>query len=173
MIEVVAPVEAEPMDVLLDGVDIFLLLLRGIGVVEAQIALAGEFLRDAEIEANRLGMADMEIAVRLRRKAGDDFRVAAGCEIGSNNVADEIAPPLCECLGNRHVSFLASRPLARSFRGLSEAKEPGIHNHCRGIWIPGAAPRSDCDRVSSISSARRHLFSLRPAALPAALTRRP
>ena len=34
--------------------------------------MPAEFLRDAEIQADRLGVADMEIAVRLRRKAGDD-----------------------------------------------------------------------------------------------------
>ena len=39
--------------------------------------------RDAEIQADRLGVADMEVAVRLRRKAGDRQRDAAGSEIGS------------------------------------------------------------------------------------------
>ena len=66
-----APVEAEPAHVALDGVDIFLLLLGRIGIVEAQVTAAAEFLGDAEIQADRLGVADMQIAVRLRRKAGD------------------------------------------------------------------------------------------------------
>ena len=77
VIEMLAPVEAEPAHVALDGVDIFLLFLGRIGVVEAQIAVAAEFLGDAEIEADRLGVADMQIAVRLRREAGDD-RACAG-----------------------------------------------------------------------------------------------
>ena len=72
-----APIEAEPAHVALDGVDIFLLLLGRVGVVEAQVAVAAELLGDAEIEADRLGVADMEIAVRLRRKAGDDALVPA------------------------------------------------------------------------------------------------
>ena len=82
MIEVLAPVEAEPAHVALDGVDIFLLFLGRVGVVETQMAAAAEFLRDAEIQADRLGVADMQIAVRLRRKAGDDLLCAAGVEIG-------------------------------------------------------------------------------------------
>ena len=58
VIEMFAPVEAEPAHIALDGVDIFLFFLGRIGVVEAQVAAAAEFLRDAEIEADRLGVAD-------------------------------------------------------------------------------------------------------------------
>jgi len=54
----------------------FLLFLGRIGVVEAQIALAAEFLRDAEIEGDGLGVADVEIAVGLRRKPVMILRVA-------------------------------------------------------------------------------------------------
>jgi hypothetical protein len=42
VIEVLAPIEAEPADVALDRVDIFLLLLGRVRVVEAQIAAAAE-----------------------------------------------------------------------------------------------------------------------------------
>ena len=82
VIEVLAPVEAEPAHVALDGVDIFLLFLGRIGVVEAQMAPAAEFLGNAEIQADRFGVADMQIAVRLRRKAGDDGFVPLGGEVG-------------------------------------------------------------------------------------------
>ena len=90
VVEVLAPIEAEPAHVALDGVDIFLLFLGRIGVVEAQVAVAAEFLGDAEIEADRLGVADMQIAVRLRREAGDDRLVPAGGQVGAHDVADEI-----------------------------------------------------------------------------------
>ena len=92
VIEVLAPVEAEPAHVALDGVDVFLLLLGRVGVVEAQVAAAAELLRHAEIEADRLGVADMQIAVRLRREAGDDRAVPLRVQIGLDDVADEIAP---------------------------------------------------------------------------------
>jgi hypothetical protein len=68
--EVLAPVEAEPADVGLDCVDVLLLLLDWIGVVEAQVAAATELGGDAEVQADRLGMADMQVAVRLGRETG-------------------------------------------------------------------------------------------------------
>src|SRR5947207_6621942 len=68
VVEIGSPVIAEPVHVGLDGIDIFLLFLGRIGVVEAQMAAPAELLRDAEIKGNRLGVADMQVAVRLRRK---------------------------------------------------------------------------------------------------------
>ena len=69
------PVEAEPAHVFLDGVDVLLLFLFGIGVVEAQVGLAAELVGEAEVEADGLGVADVEVAVGLGRKAGlDDWR---------------------------------------------------------------------------------------------------
>src|SRR5207302_10686276 len=52
VIKVFAPVEAEPAHGALDGIDILLLLLGGVGIVEAQVAATAEFLGDAEIEAD-------------------------------------------------------------------------------------------------------------------------
>ena len=98
MKQVLAPVEAEPAHVVLDGVDILLLLLGRIGVVEPQVAAAAELLGDAEVEADRLGMADVQVAVRLRRKAGHHRRVPLGVEVGLDDVANEIAPAFCYSL---------------------------------------------------------------------------
>src|SRR5204862_3654076 len=94
VMQVRAPIEAEPAHIALDRVDVFLLLLGGVGVVEAQMAAAAEFLGDPEIEADRFGVPDMEIAVGLRRKPGHNLVRTAGNEILRNDVADEIAPAL-------------------------------------------------------------------------------
>ena len=72
VVEVRAPVEAEPADVGLDGVEVLLLLLGRVGVVEAQVAPPAELLGDAEVEADRLRVPDVEIAVGLGREARDD-----------------------------------------------------------------------------------------------------
>ena len=104
--EVGSPVVAEPVHVGLDGIDIFLLFLGRVGVVEAQMAAAGEFLRDAEIERDRLGVADVQIAVRLRRESGHDPAVLFGGEIGLDDVANEIAPRLCRYRFCGHYRFL-------------------------------------------------------------------
>ena len=66
----VIPAAAEPGHILADGGHILGLFLDGIGVVKAQIAPAAEFSRHAKVQADGLGMAEMEIAVGLRRKAG-------------------------------------------------------------------------------------------------------
>ena len=63
------PREPEPRDVFLDRVDVLDILLGRVGVVEAQVAGAAGLFGDAEVEADRLGVADVEVAVRLGRKA--------------------------------------------------------------------------------------------------------
>ena len=99
--EVVAPVEAQPADVGLDGVDVLLLLLDRVRVVEPQVAAAAELRGDAEVEADRLRVADVEVAVRLGREAGDRGRDPAGRDVGGDDVADEVAP--LGCLGGRRA----------------------------------------------------------------------
>jgi hypothetical protein len=93
-VEVLAPVEAEPAHVLLDRLDVLVLFLGRVGVVEAQGAIAAELFGHTEVEADRLGVADMEIAVGLRREAGDHPRHPAGVEVRAHDVADEIARAL-------------------------------------------------------------------------------
>ena len=70
--EAVAPVKAQPVDVVLDRLDVLRVLLGRVGVIHAQIAQAVEFFRGAEVDAQGLAVADVEIAVRLRREAGMD-----------------------------------------------------------------------------------------------------
>ena len=81
----VVPVKAEPVDVLLNGLDELVVLLGGVRVVHAQVADAAEFLGRAEIDAQRLAVADVQVAVRLGREAGVDGlagETAARREIG-------------------------------------------------------------------------------------------
>ncbi len=104
--QVFSPVVAEPVHVGLNRIDIFLLFLGRIGVVEPQVAAPGKLLRDAEIERDRLGVADMQIAVRLRREPGHDLAVFLGVEIGLDDVANEIAPRFCRHRFYRHSCFL-------------------------------------------------------------------
>ena len=60
---------AEPLDVGHDRVDVLDLLGVGVGVVEAQVAQPAEVLCDAEVDGDRLRVADVEVAVRLRWEA--------------------------------------------------------------------------------------------------------
>ena len=63
------PLEAQPLDVLADGVHIFGVLLHGVRVVEAQVGLPAIFLSNTEVQTDGLGVADMQIAVRLWRES--------------------------------------------------------------------------------------------------------
>ena len=91
VVEVLAPVEPQPADVALDGVDVLLLLLGRIGVVEAQVAAAAELVGDAEVDADRLDVTDVEVTVRLGREARDDAADASFAEVGGDDLADEVA----------------------------------------------------------------------------------
>ena len=61
--------------------------LGGVGVVEAQVAEAAEFLGEAEVEADGLGVADVQVAVGLRRKPGDHpALVFAGLQVFHDDI---------------------------------------------------------------------------------------
>src|SRR6185436_7388872 len=86
------PLEAEPADVLLDRLDVLDVLGGRVRVVEAQVAGPAELLRQAEVDADRLGVADVQVAVRFGREAGRDASavLVAGLVL-QHDVADEVA----------------------------------------------------------------------------------
>ncbi len=67
------PVKAEPLYIFFDRFDILRIFLQRIRIVKAQMRPAAEFVRQLEIQADRFGVSDMQIAVGLRRKPGHDF----------------------------------------------------------------------------------------------------
>ena len=95
VVQPLLPIEAQPADVLHDRIDVLHFLLAGVGVVEPQVAqAAGILLGDAEIEADRLGVADVQIAVGLGREAGVDAAlVLAAFEIVVDDLADKVPRP--------------------------------------------------------------------------------
>src|SRR5262249_1892740 len=103
MVEVRAPVEAEPVDVADDLIDELLRFAHGVGVVEAEVTASAELLRHSEVDTNRLGMADMEPAMRLGWKPRDDgAAVLTGIEILRNDFPNEVS-------GHRLRSFVGTR----------------------------------------------------------------
>src|ERR1700743_191407 len=103
----------------------FLPLPGRIGVVEAQVAAPGKFLRNAEIERDRLRMADMEIAVRFRRKPGHDLLVFLRVEISLYDIANEVAACLCRYRFCGHSCFLRGDLMALLPNSTGRAK-PGL-----------------------------------------------
>ncbi len=66
--QAVLPVKAQPFDVGYDRIDVLDLFFRRVRVVKAKVALAAVLLRNTEIQADRLCVPYVQIAVRLWRK---------------------------------------------------------------------------------------------------------
>ena len=85
------PLEADPADILHDGIDVLLLFLLRVGIIEAQVAGAAVLLGGAEVQADRLGMADVQVAIGFGRKArGNPASELATLEIGFDDLMDEV-----------------------------------------------------------------------------------
>ena len=68
----VGPVKAEPVHHVFDRIHVFDGFFFGVGVVKTQVAAPAVALRQTEIQTNAFCVTDVQIAVRLGRKAGDD-----------------------------------------------------------------------------------------------------
>ena len=84
------PVKAQPVNILFNVEDVFHILLGGVGVVKAQVALAAEFFRRQEVHDQRLAVTDVHITVGLGREAGVYGRVPALRQVLFNGVPYEI-----------------------------------------------------------------------------------
>jgi hypothetical protein len=104
---VLTPVEAQPAHVVLDRLDVADVLRRGVRVVEAEVAAGGGVLLcDPEVEHDRLGMPDVQKAVRFRGEARHDPPFCPACrQIAVDDLTDEVA------------TFGRRCHRARSFRG--------------------------------------------------------
>ena len=87
---VFGPAADEPVHVLGDGIHVFDVFLGRVGVVHAQVADAAEFAGDAEVQADAFGVADVQVAVRFRRKAGVNARIFLFGDVFRHDVANEI-----------------------------------------------------------------------------------
>ena len=148
MKEPVLPVEPEPANVGLDRVDEVLLLFQRIRVVEAQVAAPAELLGDAEIQADRHRMPDMQVAVRLGREARDDLGVLATREVLRDDRADEIP-----CRSCRPIQSFSSSP-----RTLSHSPR-----RCAGSYIPAAGNAASLSPSSATRYGHRSSHYRAPA----------
>ena len=89
-VEVLPPLVPQPPDVVLDRVDELRILLQGVGVVESQMAPAAELACHLEVEADRLGVADVQIPVGLGGKPRHHGVPAARLQILGDPGPDEV-----------------------------------------------------------------------------------
>src|SRR5881394_1395403 len=129
--ELVSPIEAEPAHVALDALDELLRLALGIRVVEAQITRAAELLGDAEIDADRQRVPNVQVTVRLGREARLHApAVLPRRDLLRDDLADEVLA------ARRVVRVFHGRALSPNDHGLSVARI-----RCAS---PPAAPSDGC-----------------------------
>ena len=130
MILPVGPVKSEPAHILFNGFDVFNGFLARVGIVKAQVAQAVEFVGQTKIQADRLGMPDVQVPVGLRRKPGVDPPVIfAVADIFGNDLLDEVGG------GSR---FGRSRP-AGFFRSRCVVIFHGCFPRCRSNPVQHAS----------------------------------
>ncbi len=137
-VEQAGPVEPEPLHVGLDRVDVLDVFLGRVGVVEAQVAAAAELAGDAEVQADRLGVADVQVPVRLRRKARRDApRMTRRPDVLRDDRANEV-----EGFGRAGRGHLG-RALLYRWTGSGLASGPSVYQCPTKVSpVPGApAPR--------------------------------
>jgi hypothetical protein len=104
--------EAEARNVGEDRVDVLILLLRGVGVVEAEEEAPGVAPRDLLVQERGLGVADVEVARGLGREAGDHLAHLRAGEV------DVVRARLARGLGRGRARGRGRRrrPLLRTVR---------------------------------------------------------
>ena len=150
-VEAVAPVEAEPAHVVLDRLG----RTRrppSLGFVSSKRRLhaaPGIACGDAEVEADALGVADVQVAVRLGRKARHHLAaVLARRDVRLDELEDEVrqllrsASPWAGCLARWLVGRSGGEPRAlMPERGCSKPRRPR-----RASSLPRECPRFDACR---------------------------
>ena len=112
----VFPVEPQPADIILYGLHVLHVLFFRVGVIEAQVAFTPVLRRHPEIQADGLGMADMEETVGLGRETRvDAVRTAALFYI----IVDDLADKMC---GGRIIHPAAGPQLPLTRSGKSPAR---------------------------------------------------
>src|SRR5437879_815922 len=90
-VEKPVPMEAEPLDVFLDRLDVFNVFFLWIRIVETQVRVAAKLVRQAEVDADRLGVADVKITIGLGREAGLHTSVVlVGLEVFGDPVVKKV-----------------------------------------------------------------------------------
>ena len=146
--EPVPPIEAEPMDVVLDALDELFRLTFRVRVVEAQETGAAELLGDAEVDADRHRVPDVQIAVRLRRKPRLHApAVLPRRNLLRNDLADEV---------------LAARRLVRGLVFHGRAFSPNAHDLSAAPRAVSSPAGVACDGCSPGGCAHRDVRTRAP-----------
>ena len=85
------PIKTKPFNVFDNCLNIFVIFFFRVGIIKAQIAGSAKLLGKAEIQADRFGMAYMQIAIWLWWKSGNYRFNTASLKVGINYLLNKIA----------------------------------------------------------------------------------
>mmetsp|Transcript_36621 Transcript_36621/g.85536 ORF Transcript_36621/g.85536 Transcript_36621/m.85536 type:complete len:257 (+) Transcript_36621:1641-2411(+) len=96
------PIEAKPFDILKDRIHVLLLLLLRVSVVKAHERAPAELFTEAKVDADRLRMPDVQVAVWFGGEARDNLAVLPHGQVLLDDVSDEVRRrngrrPLASC----------------------------------------------------------------------------
>ena len=108
------------MHISLDPIDKLLAFFAGIGVVQSKKRPPAIFCSHTEVQTDGHDVADVQIPVRLRRKACHDLSMLSGRQVIVNYLADKI-PGLCPYLTAPNGTSMPQRAVPKSPQALASA----------------------------------------------------
>jgi len=91
IVNLFTPLKSEPFYISNNWVDIFLILLGGVGIIKSEITFAFELLSHAKVEADRFCMSNVEKTIGFRWKTGDNLSaVFSMFKIFCNYIFDKV-----------------------------------------------------------------------------------
>ena len=88
--DIARPVEAQPLHVIFDGLNVFDVFFYWVGVIETQVALPLVILCDTKVQADRFGVTNVQVAIRLRRETRVDCGVLTTGQIFIDDLTNKV-----------------------------------------------------------------------------------
>ena len=82
--------ETEPLNIFFDGVDVFVVFFFRVCIIKTEVAQTIINISQTEVQADRFGVADVQITVRLGRETGLDGCMFTAFEVFIDDGADKV-----------------------------------------------------------------------------------
>ena len=120
----------------------FVILFLRIRIVETEVTEAAKFFSDIEVLADRLRVADLEVAIGFRRETCLHTPVMlTSRHIGSHHLADEISWGLCLVFGHKQ-SDKRSALICASQKVEFDTQEFPKVVQIESVWVEGSSVKA-------------------------------
>ena len=118
----IVPVEPEPLHIFDDRFDVKVFFFSRVGIIEAQVTQTTKLAGKTKVEADGLGMSNVEEPVRLRWKSRLDASVPLTCfQVALDDFPDEVGRH-CRSAGRRIVRVSSACFIHRVIRVVTVRK---------------------------------------------------